>query len=102
MRRFSNIHNLVTLFAALTILDIASTYIALQLGFVEMNRLAAALLAIGGEAMMFLFKAVMSLLVIAMVIHLSPRYARLSYGLRAGNGILGLIVLSNVVQLITA
>ncbi|HEX2924157.1 MAG TPA: DUF5658 family protein [Chloroflexota bacterium] len=102
MRRFSNIHNLVTLFAALTILDIASTYIALQLGFVEMNRLAAALLAIGGEAMMFLFKAVMSLLVIAMVIHLSPRYARLAYGLRAGNGILGLIVLSNVVQLITA
>jgi hypothetical protein len=102
MRWLSSMHTAVTLFAALTLLDIASTYIGLQLGFSEANRLAAALLASGGEAAMFLFKAVISLAVIAMVIRLSPRYVRLAYGLYAANGVLGLVVLSNVVQLIVA
>ena len=45
--------------------DIASTYLGLQFGFTEANRLAAALLANGGEAAMFLFKAVISLMVYA-------------------------------------
>jgi hypothetical protein len=101
MRQLSSAHPPVTLFAGLTLLDIASTYLGLQLGFTEANRLAAALLASGGEAAMFLFKAVISLVVIAMVIQLSPRYAKLAYGLYAANGVLGLVVLSNVVQIIT-
>ena len=46
--------------------DIASTYLELQFGFTEANRLAAALLANGGEAAMFMFKAVISLMVYAM------------------------------------
>ena len=82
--------------------DIASTYLGLQFGFTEANRLAAALLANGGEAAMFLFKAVISLMVIAMVIRLSPRYAGLTHGLYVANGVLGLIVLCNVVQIIAA
>ncbi len=102
MRKLASIHTPVTLFAALTLADIVSTYIGLQLGFTEANRFAAALLASGGEAAMFLFKAAISLAVIGVVILLSPRYARLAYGLYVANGFLGLVVFSNLVQLMVA
>ncbi len=102
MRPNSSIHTAVTLFAALNLLDIASTYVALQAGFSEGNWLPSLLLSMGGEPAMFLFKALVSLLVIAAVIRLSPHFRRLDYGLHAANAVLALTVAQNVLQLLVA
>ncbi len=102
MRLNPGIRAAITLFAALNLLDIASTYLALQSGLAEANHIPSMLLAAGGQPAMYLFKALISLLVIATVIRLSPYFRRLGYGLQAANGILALTVLLNLVQMLVA
>lgn len=100
MKLNPGIHAAVTLFAALNLLDMVSTYFALQAGLAEGNRVPSMLLSMGGEPAMYLFKALVSLLVIVAVLRLSPYFRRLGYGLHAANGVLALIVLLNLSQLL--
>jgi hypothetical protein len=95
-----SIHTTVTLFAALSLLDIASTHLALQVGLPEANHLPSMLLAAGGEPAMYLFKALVSLLVIAIVLWLGPGFRRLRYGLQVANAILAATVVLNTVQVL--
>ncbi len=102
MRSSSGIHVAVTLFAALNILDIASTHLALKAGLSEGNHIPSLVLSMGGESAMYLFKAAISLLVISAVLRLSPYFRRLAFGLQAANGVLAAIVLLNLTQLLLA
>ncbi len=92
----------LAVFAGLNLLDVASTYVALQMGLAEVNPLPSLLLANGGEGAMYLFKIAITLLVIVTVVRLSPYYRRLGYAVYAANGILALIVLLNTAQALAA
>ena len=96
----SQFHGALTVFAALNLLDMASTSLAFQVGLTEGNQLPSMLLASGGEPSMYLFKAATALLVIAAVWRLSPYYRSLWRGLRVANWLLGGIVLLNALQVI--
>ncbi len=102
MRADARIRTAVIVFAVLNLLDIASTYFALKAGFYEGNQIPSLLLAAGGESAMYLFKALVSLVVIATVVKLSPHFTRLGYGLYAANLILALVVIQNLAQLLAA
>lgn len=99
MHQDPGVHSAVTIFAGLNLLDIASTRAALESGLAEANRIPSMLLASGGEPAMYLFKAAVSLLVIAATLRLSPHYRRLRYGLHVGNLLLAIIVILNLTQL---
>ncbi len=98
----SGIHGAITIFAALNLLDIASTSLALQVGLAEANGIPSLLLASGGEPAMYLFKAATTLLVIAAVVRLSPYYRRVWHGIRAANWLLAATVVLNLLQLMVA
>ncbi len=102
MRPDSGLHATITLFAALNLLDIASTHLGLQTGLSEANGIPSLLLSSGGEPAMYLVKGLVSLAVIAAVIRLSPCFRRLQYGMQAANGILTLTVLQNMVRVLTS
>ncbi len=100
MRPEPGIHAALTLFAALNLLDMASTFLALQVGLPEANGIPSMLLARGGESAMYLFKAMTALFVMAAVLRLSRYYRRLGHGLRAANWLLTAVVLLNLLQLL--
>jgi uncharacterized membrane protein len=77
-----------------------TTWVGLEQGYQEANLLPAYLLDLGGMELMFLFKVMVVLLVIAMVLRLGTRYPRLWHGVRISNVLVGLVVLSNIVQLV--
>ena len=102
MRSDQRLHSAILLFVLLSLSDVVTTHLALRAGLVEVNWIPATLLATGGEPAMYLFKAVATLAVIATVVALGPHFRRLGVGLKAINLMLGLIVISNTVQLLVA
>lgn len=101
VRRHSSIRMAALVgFAGLNLLDVLTTWIGLQMGMIEANALAAAVMRAEGQGGMFLFKLVAALLVMNLVVQLSPRFARIWYAIYAGSGVLALVVLLNSVQII--
>lgn len=87
-------------FAGVQLADMGTTWVGLEQGYQEVNLLPAYLLSTGGMELMYLVKVALVLLVIFMVLSLSPRYPRLWHGVRISNVLVGLVVLSNTVQLL--
>ena len=88
------------LFAGVQLADMGSTWVGLGQGYTEANLVPAYLHSVGGMELMYLFKVAAVLLVISMVLRLSPRYPRLWYGVRISNVMVGLVVASNIAQLV--
>jgi uncharacterized membrane protein len=88
------------MFAGIQLADMGTTWVGLEQGYQEANLVPAYLLDTGGMELMFLFKVLVVLMVIAMVLRLSPKYPRLWHGVRISNVLVGLVVVSNLVQLV--
>jgi uncharacterized membrane protein len=88
------------MFAGVQLADMGTTWVGLEQGYQEANLLPAYLLDVGGMELMYLVKVTIVLLVIFMVLRLSPRYPRLWHGVRISNVLVGLVVVSNIVQLL--
>jgi len=92
----------ILLFTFLSLLDVATTHLALRAGMVEANWIPSMLLIVGGEPAMYLFKVVATLAVVVTVAGFGPHFRRLRFGLKAANLLLGLVVISNTLQLLVA
>lgn len=91
---------LILLFLVLQALDVLTTRTALALGMSEGNPLAAEMLRTGGEPLVYVLKAVITLAVVATVLVYSARYPRVVTALKVGVGYMVLVVTINLLNLV--
>lgn len=89
-----------TLFLLANLADALTTYLGLERGLSELNVLPASLLARYGLGAMMGAKAFIILGALVLVLLLGKRYPLLWWGLSALSVGLGLVVLSNLVQVV--
>lgn len=93
-------HPSLTVFVVMNLLDVASTWMAMQRGLPEGNPVPSMLLEAGGTELMYLFKVAVVLLVVLAALRLSPYFPKIWYGVWIGNAILAVVVTLNVVQIL--
>ena len=87
------------IFIGLNLADVASTALGINLGLAEGNYLPSLVLSMGGAAVMYSFKMLVVLLVLAILIRLSSHYQRLWYALYTADAIMAIVVLGNLATL---
>lgn len=83
-------------FVGFNLLDAVSTFTALQQGFQEGNVLPAMIISAGGEGGIYLLKATMVWLVVAIMLKLTAYWPKLWYALHVGTAVTALAVIWNL------
>ena len=89
-------------FVLLNVLDAFTTWLGMSHGFREANLLPSLLMSLGGQEALFGLKVVSVLAALAIVLWFGQSVPALWRGMRIANVFLGLIVLSNSLQMLFA